>query len=343
MRLLFKMRRLPLSPHAWAEAHSAVCAADGGAGVQLLLGGQHLLGSHDLCEAVAGHDSHILHAAYSPISTLHPAAEYLYIKLAGTYWDCRCEDNLSCLNVIMQRISQCGELCKACHCWREGSACFVLIHTLAVLEVQERWAGSLGWLRAKTLFRFCARLQAAASRAATAGLSRMVGQAWAASRARAETMRFTASAAEALFTRSSRRIPLTASSSPIVKGFTMLAAGFRLQLECIMLPLDSCVGTVPIVRHIFCTMMACAGTITTKHTAGYRKPSHDAKQVHQRVVMEVQVYLAAADAALGGDSLQVYKGVAGACACAKAAEGARAAVERNLKGAAGKGRCGQLR
>ena len=60
------------------------------------------------------------------------------------------------------------------------------------------------------------------------------------------------------------------------------------------------------------------------------------------MVPEVQVYLAAADAALGCDCLQVYEGVAGAGARAEAAEGARAAVERDLKGAASKGRCGQL-
>lgn len=53
---------LPLSPDACVEAHGAISTAGGGACVQMLLGCQHLLCCHDLCQAVARHDGHILHA-----------------------------------------------------------------------------------------------------------------------------------------------------------------------------------------------------------------------------------------------------------------------------------------
>ena len=52
-----------------------------------------------------------------------------------------------------------------------------MLPTLLVLEVQDRWVGSLGAGCANTHFRFCARLLAAASSAATAGLSGIVGHA----------------------------------------------------------------------------------------------------------------------------------------------------------------------
>ena len=99
--------------------------------------------------------------------------------------------------------------------------------------------GRLGCARARTLFRFCARLQAAASSAATAADSGMLRQAGWAPRprpARAEHRRLTASAALALLRRSSSRMPDAASSSPILKGLVRLAPASRL-------PLDSCNGT----------------------------------------------------------------------------------------------------
>lgn len=223
-----------------------------------------------------------------------------------------------------------------------------VIYTLVVPEDQLRWAGSLGCPRANTLFRFCAKLQAAASSAATAGLSGIVGQAWAVSRARAETMRFTTSAAEALLTRSSRRIPLTASSSPVVKGFRMLAAGFRLQLDCIMLALDSCMAAYHYLGAAFWGMRCCHISLiyarSTDNTCQQRR--HDSLSGWRHCTVnagtELQLYLAAAHAVLAGDGLQVYKGVAGAGAGAEAAEGAVAALEGDLKGAAGKRRIGQI-
>ena len=123
----------PLSPHACAKAPS------GAACVQLLLGCQHLLHCHDLRQAVAGHDGHILHERMSRqhlgsiIKALHRSSDG---KLAGRahsrmpFGSAACQS--SCFACIcrgphimpscLQNAPAQGRCCPPCWYWKSRSA-----------------------------------------------------------------------------------------------------------------------------------------------------------------------------------------------------------------------------